>query len=155
MRELSIFIDESGDFGEYAVHSPWYIVTMVFHDQDVSIEEPAQYLEHELGLIGYPNHCIHTGPIIRNEDEYKDEDYVIRRKILNKMMTFIRQSNIRHKSFYIEKKHIEDEIEATGKLSKQISQFIRENIEYFNSYDVVKVYYDKGQIELNKMLSSL
>lgn len=70
MRELSIFIDESGDFGEYAVHSPWYIVTMVFHNQDVSIEEPAQYLEHELDLIGYPNHCIHTGPIIRNEDEY-------------------------------------------------------------------------------------
>ena len=33
MRELSIFIDESGDFGEYDYHSPWYIVTMVFHNQ--------------------------------------------------------------------------------------------------------------------------
>lgn len=29
MKELSIFIDESGDFGEYDYHSPWYIVTMV------------------------------------------------------------------------------------------------------------------------------
>lgn len=27
MKELSIFIDESGDFGEYDYHSPWYIVT--------------------------------------------------------------------------------------------------------------------------------
>lgn len=26
MKELSIFIDESGDFGEYDYHSPWYIV---------------------------------------------------------------------------------------------------------------------------------
>ena len=25
MKEISIFIDESGDFGEYAVHSPFYI----------------------------------------------------------------------------------------------------------------------------------
>ncbi|MCR4612104.1 MAG: DUF3800 domain-containing protein [Lachnospiraceae bacterium] len=33
MKELSIFIDESGDFGEYATHSPFYIITMVFHDQ--------------------------------------------------------------------------------------------------------------------------
>ena len=33
MRELSIFVDESGDFGEYEKHSPYYIVSMVFHDQ--------------------------------------------------------------------------------------------------------------------------
>jgi hypothetical protein len=26
-RELSVFIDESGDFGEYDFHSPFYIIT--------------------------------------------------------------------------------------------------------------------------------
>ena len=25
-RELSVFIDESGDFGEYDYHSPYYII---------------------------------------------------------------------------------------------------------------------------------
>lgn len=30
MNDLSIFVDESGDFGKYARHSPYYIVTMVF-----------------------------------------------------------------------------------------------------------------------------
>lgn len=44
MKELSIFIDESGDFGEYDYHSPWYIVTMVFHEQEASIQEPMEYL---------------------------------------------------------------------------------------------------------------
>lgn len=29
MKELSIFIDESGDWGEYEKHCPYYIVTMV------------------------------------------------------------------------------------------------------------------------------
>ena len=29
MKELSIFIDESGDWGEYDYKSPFYIVTMV------------------------------------------------------------------------------------------------------------------------------
>ena len=102
MKELSIFIDESGDFGPYSHHSPWYIVTMVFHNQDINIDEPVQYLENQLEQLGYSNHCVHTGPIIRKEEEYKDEDYLTRRKILNKMMTFVRQTGIKHKSFYIE-----------------------------------------------------
>ena len=63
MKELSIFIDESGDFGEYDYHSPWYIVTMVFHEQEASIQEPMEYLNRELSLLGLENHCIHTGPI--------------------------------------------------------------------------------------------
>ena len=33
MRELSIFVDESGDFGPYETHAPFYLFTLVFHDQ--------------------------------------------------------------------------------------------------------------------------
>ena len=39
MRELSIFVDESGDFGPCAKHSPFYIITMIFHDQTKDISE--------------------------------------------------------------------------------------------------------------------
>ena len=37
MKEISIFIDESGDFGKLNPHSPYYIVTMVFHEQAKSL----------------------------------------------------------------------------------------------------------------------
>jgi hypothetical protein len=37
MKEISIFIDESGDFGKINRRSPYYIVTMVFHDQESNI----------------------------------------------------------------------------------------------------------------------
>lgn len=30
MRELSVFIDESGDFGSYEPHCPYYIITIGF-----------------------------------------------------------------------------------------------------------------------------
>lgn len=43
------------------------------------------------------------------------------RRIFNKMVAFIRQIDIRYKCFCIEKKHISDVVEATGKLSRQIS----------------------------------
>ena len=34
MAELSVFIDESGNFGPYEHHAPHYIITLVFHSQD-------------------------------------------------------------------------------------------------------------------------
>ena len=39
MRELSIFIDESGDFGSYEHHCPYYLMTLVFHNQSDPIVE--------------------------------------------------------------------------------------------------------------------
>lgn len=39
MKELSVFIDESGSFGEYDRQSPYYIITMVFHDQSININD--------------------------------------------------------------------------------------------------------------------
>lgn len=40
-----------------------------------------------------------------------------RRRIFNKMVAFVRQTNIRYKCLHIEKKHITDVVEATGKVS--------------------------------------
>ncbi len=155
MRELSIFVDESGDFGEYDFHSPYYIITMIFHDQENSIEKPMAGLDRELRDMGLIEHCVHTGPIIRGEEEYRYMDLQQRRKIFNKMIAFIRKCEIKYHCFYIEKKHIQDMVEATGKLSKSISIFIRENYDMFSRFDNVKVYYDNGQVEVNKILSSV
>ena len=155
MKELSIFIDESGDFGEYDYRCPYYIITMVMHDQSYDISTNLEKLERELDYIGYPNHCVHAGPIIRQEQEYRFESMEVRQKIMKKMMSFLRQVDIKCKTVYIEKKHISDEVEAAGKLAKQLSHFLRENLSVFASYDTVKVYYDNGQIELNKILSSV
>ena len=47
MKELSIFIDESGDFGSYEPHSPFYIITMVFHEQKHPIVEAIEKLDQE------------------------------------------------------------------------------------------------------------
>ena len=155
MKELSIFIDESGDFGEYSHHSPYYIITMIFHEQNVDISNAINHLNTELSYLGLNNHCIHTGPIIRKEDIYQNMSIIERRQIFNKMMAFIRNIDIKFKSFYIEKKHIEDSVEAVGKLSKQISQFIRDHYETFIQFDDVKIYYDNGQVEVSKILSSV
>ena len=87
MSELSIFVDESGDFGEYQSHSPY--VDVMFQ------------------------------------------------------------------TFQLEKRKVLDEVDATGRLSKDISRFVKEHFEFFLSFDVVKIYYDSGQVQVNKMLASV
>lgn len=155
MRELSVFIDESGDFGEYDYHSPFYIITMVFHDQDEDIKPAVEKLNRELSYLNLNGLCIHTGPIIRKEEIYTNMSIEKRRRIFNKMVAFFRQVNIRYKCFYIEKKHMEDVVVETGRLSKLISGFIRDHYEEFLFFDDVKIYYDNGQVEVSKILSSV
>jgi len=155
MNILSIFIDESGDFGEYNMHSPYYIVSMVFHNQNNKLGANITLFENKLSQLGFPNHCIHSGPIIRGEEEYKSLNIEIRKSILRNTATFIKNVDIQYKSFYIEKKHIKNELEIIDKLSKQISNYLKELIIYFQSYDQIVLYYDNGQIQLNRILISV
>ncbi|MBQ9511878.1 MAG: DUF3800 domain-containing protein, partial [Lachnospiraceae bacterium] len=72
MRELSIFVDESGDFGKYAKHSPYYVLTMVFHDQGVDITSQLRILNDALQKRGFENSAVHTEPLIRREPPYQN-----------------------------------------------------------------------------------
>lgn len=153
MKELSIFVDESGDFGEYNHHAPYYIITMIFHNQHNDISQDIQKLNNELKLLGFKeHHCVHTGPIIRREFPYEHMDIKERRRIFNKLLAFTRQLNITFKCFHVEKKHFSGTSDIFLKLSKQLTSFILENYDDFLSYDTIKIYYDNGQIELTRIL---
>ena len=155
MKEFSIFIDESGDFGEYKVHSPYYIISMIFHNQKSDITDIIEKLNNKLSNYKLNNNCIHTGPIVRREEIYQNMDIKERRNILNSFTAFVKKCPIKYKVFYIEKKHLIDEIEPVSKLTKQISIFLKDNLQYFNEFDIIKIYYDNGQIEVTKMLSGI
>ncbi len=94
MEELSIFVDESGDFGDYAEHSSYYIISLIMHNQKNNIDNDIDKLERRLSEIGYPNHCLHAGPIIRNENPYIKESLESRQKLLKAFISFIRKINI-------------------------------------------------------------
>ena len=70
IHKISVFVDESGDFGEYEKHSPYYIVTMVFQDQSKDIGQDIIKLDRELKNLGYNNPVIYTEPLIRKEEDY-------------------------------------------------------------------------------------
>lgn len=154
MKELSIFVDESGDFGKVDNNSPYYLVTMVFHDQNEDISEQLTRLECELSLSGSTEY-IHTGPIIRREIPYKNMTIDERRSLLYKIRMFFLHLPITHTTIKINRKEAGDKFALTAQLSKKLKIFINEHLDYFSSFDKVIVYYDNGQQELNLVLNSI
>ena len=152
---LSIFIDESGDFGAYESHCPYYLVSMVMHDQRIEIKNNLICLDEHLQRLGYPNHAIHTGPLIRREAVYANDTVESRKKLFNSLFHFTRQINFRYICVSIRKSECRDEIDMASHLSRAISEELRRNKEYLESFDKVIIYYDNGQIELTKILTSI
>ena len=155
MKELSVFVDESGDFGQYDYHCPFYIVSIVFHEQTNDLSESLSNLERKLSEIGYGDLCVHCGPIIRSEAEFRNETIDTRKKILTRMMSFVRNVDIEYETLCVEKKHIEDDVELVLKLSKQLTAIIKNHLDYFQSFDAIKVYYDNGQAQVRRLLTSV
>lgn len=155
MKELSVFVDESGDFGPYEFHAPFYLVTLVLHDQSSDVMTQIDHFNRSLADIGLPEHTIHAGPLIRREEVYFHMTIDERNKIFHRAFNFMRSVNISYKTFIVEKKHITDSLELVGILSKQLSSFLLANIAVFSEYDRVVIYYDNGQRELTKILISV
>ncbi len=155
MKELSIFVDESGDFGNYRIHSPFYIVVMVLHDQAQDVSKEIIRLEKELANLGYEEHVVHTEPLIRREEDYKNLLPNERRSIFTKLFYFTLKCNIQYKSFVFRKKEFKDVYDLENRIAREISLFIRENLTYFQKFEKVILYYDNGQHELNKILNTV
>ena len=100
MKELSIFVDESGDFGAFEQHAPYYIITMVFHNQSNDISPNISILNNALKQIGYGGEqAVHTEPLIRREPPYQYFQPNERRAIFSKLYYFTLNCDIKYKSF--------------------------------------------------------
>ena len=153
MKELSIFIDESGDFG---TQSSWYLLTFVFHDQSLDISSQLSRLSDTLSGLGKsPDKALHTGPMVRREGEYRDVSLKLRRKLFDKLLTFTRTTGVSYASFVVEKKQWPDRLKLKARLSREVSLFLKDHLDLFNSFDKVIVYYDNGQSEITDLINTL
>lgn len=155
MEKLSIFVDESGDFGEYQPHSPYYIVSMVIHEQDVDISFQINRLNASLDYMNLPNHTIHTEPLIRREDNYKNMPPNERRRIFSLLYQFVLNCDIRYKVFLFQKKNYDSTLKLQGAMAREMDAFFKENLSYFQNFQEIVLYYDNGQHELNALLNLL
>ena len=155
MKELSVFIDESGDFGEITERPAYYLVTLLFHDQKNDIALNVKKLEDSTKNSGFDFEYIHTGPVIRREDVFSRLSIDERRKLLFKMLNFITGSPITYEVVMVNRKEAPDKISLSGKLGREISNVIEKHKAFFEGFDKIIVYYDNGQIELGAVLNTV
>lgn len=150
---LSVFCDESGDFGPYEAHAPYYLVSFVFHDQDLPLADEISRLEQHVRECGLPaNHAIHTAPLIRREQDYTYINMADRRRIFAQLEAFARRSPITEKTFILDKKQFGDGDDLANRIAREMGLFLKEHLPYFLSFDAVIVYYDRGQKQVSKAL---
>ena len=155
VKEISIFVDESGGFVPLCEDpiAPYYLLCMVFHDQEVDLSGDIERLEASLQAMGLPrDHCVHAGPLIRREQEYSLMSREERRGIFQRMLTFLRRANISYACFKINKRNNTRQNAIHDSLLRQIVGFLLIHSLEFDNYDRLKVYYDNGQAQIKELL---
>lgn len=79
----------------------------------------------------------------------------LRRKIFFKMFSFVRLCGVRHKSFCVSKKEHPGQFAIKGKLANELGAFLRDNLEFFQSFSKVIVYYDNGQTIVTDLINTV
>lgn len=155
MQELSVFIDESGDFGEVKERPAYYLVTFVFHAQENNIDQQVAKLEESIKLSGFDVEYIHTGPVIRREEVFARYSINERRKLLYKMLNFVNTCPITYLTVVVDRKEAKAKVSLSGKLAKAINKEIDIHQDFFANFDKIIVYYDNGQNELSAILNAV
>ncbi len=129
---------------------------MVFHNQSNDISPNISILNNALKQIGYGGEqAVHTEPLIRREPPYQYFQPNERRAIFSKLYYFTLNCDIKYKSFVFRKAEYENSFKLEARMARDLSRFIKENLEYFQSFERVILYYDNGQHELNRILNTV
>lgn len=80
MKEPSIFVDESEDIG---IHSAYYFVALVFHEQADPIAEPLTKYETALANAQLDDTPFHIDPLLNGHNEYKRKNVAARKRQLS------------------------------------------------------------------------
>lgn len=142
MPELSIFVDESGD---KSAHTRYFILTLVFHEQDQDIASDISIYEQSLTAADLPNIPFHSEPLLNGHGAYEDLTLEQRKKLLSSFASLVRFLPIQYMTFVYQRSHFDSIDKLAARMKRDISSLFFDDLEFFQSFDHVKLYYDNGQ----------
>lgn len=141
-RELSVCIDESGDIGS---GSEYYLVSLVFHDQSEPIGDLVEKLRLTCMNLPIADQPFHFTPIMRGHGSFSAVEPTTRKTIFNTFAYFANKAPFAYTTFIYNKKEIGGPDRLRARIERDIERFVLDRLAYFQTFDVVKVYYDNGQ----------
>lgn len=177
-REISIFIDESGELSAPcrpdSCRDAFYIVSLVFHNQETDLSSLIGGLNHDLVCMDLPgideHHALHSYNLIRGEEPYQSFPLQDRRRLFNRSVDFACQCArigisadvlVLDRRSYLSGEpgpHGLRAIREGGRddMERQVREWLTGAISAHRSelgrYDTVKIYYDNGQDWLARLI---
>lgn len=149
MLEISLFVDESGEIG---TESKYYLLTLVFHEQNNSISHAINAYENDIRMKHLPDIPLHASPLMNGNDEYTGMDIQDRKRLLQSFFTMLQHLPVKYHAFAYKKSEFEDGPALEARIKRDIVNLIFDNLDYLQRFDKVKVYYDDGQYVVTKAL---
>ena len=141
-KDCSIFVDETGGQGG---HSTYYAVTLVIHNQADSLAVPLAHYRASLRDRGLEDIPFHASPLMNGHDAYENMELRTRKSLFVAFFHFFQHTPIHYRTFLYRRSEFSGNDAFVARLRKDIIAFLFDNLEYFQSFDRVKIYYDGGQ----------
>lgn len=135
-------MDESGSQGG---HSRYCIVSLVFHDQEDDIDPALETYRSRLDAAGLPDHAFHASPLMYGKPPYNDLELSSRKLLLSAFESLVRQLPFKHALFAYRRSEVSATEAFVIRFRRDLAVFFADHLEFFQSYDSIKIYYDDGQ----------
>ena len=152
MAELSLYVDESGEFGS---ESKYYLVTIVFHDVADDIQEHIDCYRNALQRCSLPDATFHMSPLLYRHDQYADMSVEDRKKYLRLFGQLVSRLPIAYRTISVEKRGREMPSTLLARLTREVVSVLQGQLAMLQGYDHVEVCYDGGQKEINALLRNV
>lgn len=160
MAELSIYVDESGAYktnenGEKVVYDRFYLFSLLLIDQNNNLSNCIDKYNNFLIKSGIgENDKVHCMPLINRDNDYyknfKDDEV---RNIIFSSCLYIKKSKLDHITILMDAKKQKDTLKDY--FTRELHSAINDNIDYFKSFDSIKIYYDDGQDLVKNIIFSV
>jgi len=149
LKELSIFVDESGGQGG---HSKYCLMTLVLHDQSNPIDGNLEKYVQSLSVSNLEDIPFHAGPLMNGHGDYENYDLATRKKLFSHFFVFAKSMPFFYKTFTCKRSEVSETEIFVARLRKDLAGFLSDNLGFFQGYDKIKIYYDDGQRMVSRAL---
>ena len=153
-RTLSVYIDETGNFGDVRDSSRYCMVSLVFqHNASTDNALEREYCDAIFRLGADPESMVfHSAPLIRQEDQFSAMSRNMRGKLFYQMLSFVRKSNFFFHCVAVDTHFVTSEGQIIATLKNEMRLFFAENLDRFTDGTRLRIYYDAGQKAVSRIL---
>ena len=124
----------------------------MLHDQGIPIGDAIANYQRNLSESSLPDIPFHFYDLCHKRGGYDGLDFEVRKKLLAKFAGFVRPVPVTYTTFAYRRSEFADVSALSERMRKDLIAFAKDNYAVFQSYDIVAIYYDGGQVAVQKAI---